>query len=115
MNLPRADVVEIPEAKVAEYLLSTTHREGRHKAAFFLAHGFSATAWNELAAALRQHAANHPVAKVEESPFGKRYVVEGIMETPDGRTPNLRTVWFIDLDAEIPRFVTAYPLGRKES
>ena len=31
----------------------------------------------------------------EPSPFGTRYVVEGIMTAPDGRSPLIRTVWFI--------------------
>jgi hypothetical protein len=113
MNLPKADVVDIAREKLTEYLLSTTHREGRHKAAFFLAHGFAVEAWELLAAALPQHAAAHPLAKVEASRFGNRYIVEGIMETPDGRTPKLRSVWFIDHGVDTPRFVTAYPLERE--
>src|SRR5437762_1211768 len=77
--------VSIPRAKVADYLLSTTHLVGRDKAAFFLGHGFSQDDWPVLAEALRKHAAEHNVVKVEDSPFGKRHVIEGAMETPDGR------------------------------
>jgi hypothetical protein len=36
------------------------------------------------------------------------------MATPDGRTPLVRSVWFIDTGTEIPRFATAYPLGPAE-
>jgi hypothetical protein len=36
--------------------------------------------------------------------------VEGPLLAPDGRSPNLRAVWFIDNGQDTPRFVTAYPL-----
>jgi hypothetical protein len=32
------------------------------------------------------------------------------METPDGRKPVVRSVWFIEHGSQTPRFVTAYPL-----
>lgn len=49
MKLPNAEDAVVPEAKIAHYLLSPTHRDGRHKAAFFLRFGFSAEAWPVLA------------------------------------------------------------------
>ncbi|MGH8533238.1 MAG: DUF6883 domain-containing protein [Gammaproteobacteria bacterium] len=60
------------EDKITGYLLSPIHRDGRHKAAFFLGLGFAAEAWQALAAALLKHAADHEVAKVESMPFGTR-------------------------------------------
>jgi hypothetical protein len=110
MNLPNAEHAEIPRQKITEYLLSNTHPYGRHKAAFFTRFGFSGEQWQELAVALLRHAQDNPVAKQESSPFGERYVVDGIIEAPDGRTPMLRSVWFIETGADNPRFVTAYPL-----
>jgi hypothetical protein len=82
-------------------------------AEFFKRFGFSAASWEELATSLRRHADDHEVAKIEDSPFGTRYVVEGILYTPDGRTPNVRSVWFIETGENVPRFVTAYPLERR--
>ena len=73
MELPNVQNAEIPQAKIRGYLLSPTHRDGQHKAEFFTRFGFSVTAWQELAAALRQHAIDHEIAKEEDSPFGKRY------------------------------------------
>jgi hypothetical protein len=110
MKLPNASAAVVPREKITGYLLSTTHRDGRHKAAFFLSFGFTARAWQILAAALATHAADHPVTKSEETPFGTRYVVEGTMQTPGGRTPSLRSVWFLEDNEGSPRFVTAYPL-----
>jgi len=114
VNLPNHQNAVVPEEKITGYLLCATHRDGRHKAAFFTHFGFSPESWQELAAALLRHAADHELAGTEDSPFGKRYVVEGIMNTPVGRTPLLRSVWFIETGAETPRFVTAYPLRRDD-
>jgi hypothetical protein len=113
MKLPNAERASIPSQKIIGYLLSFSHRDGRSKAAFFSRFGFAADAWQRLARALRQHAVDHEVSKVEDSPFGTRYVIEGTIVTPDRRNPIIRSVWFIETGEEIPRFVTAYPLARE--
>jgi hypothetical protein len=110
MKLANIDQADVPQAKITGYLLSTTHRDGKHKAAFFLGFGFQPEDWQQLAKALRNHAQEHDFVKEEPSPFGRRYVVEGTMPAPYGRAPKVRKVWFIDTGQEIPRFVTAYPL-----
>lgn len=110
MKLPNVANALAPKEKIAGYLLSTTHRDGKHKAGFFLSFGFKAETWEELADALVNHARENNVVKEEPSPFGIRYVVEGAMPAPDGRSPNVRAVWFIDTGEDQPRFVTAYPL-----
>ena len=112
MRLPNAERAVVPQPKITGYLLSLSHRDGRSKAAFFLRFGFSANVWQELAEALRQHAIAHEISGVEDSPFGTRYVIEGMILSPDGRNPMIRSVWFIEADEEAPRFVTAYPLAR---
>src|SRR5262249_7379971 len=95
MKLANLDKALVPRTKITDYLLSETHPDGRHKAAFFTRYGCSLESWDVLAKTLLRHAAEHEVAKVEDSPFGTRYVVEGIITAPDGRTARLRSVWFI--------------------
>lgn len=109
-KLPQIDAALIPQKKIVNYLLSETHDSGRDKANFFRRFGFTSEAWETLAQALRHHASQHEIAKIEPSPFGKRYVVEGSLQTPSGRVPQVRVVWFIDNRETVPRFVTAYPL-----
>lgn len=100
----------IPQKKITNYLLSPTHLSGRDKAVFFRHFGFTPDAWEVLAQALQQHAAQYEVIKIEASPFGSRYGGEGRIRTPSGKTPRIRVVWFIEAGEDIPRFVTAYPL-----
>jgi len=115
MNLPNRDKAVVPQKKVVGYLLSSSHRDGRGKAKFFTQFDFSVEAWEELAQALRQHTVDHEIAKLEESPFVTRYVIQGRIIAPDGRTPLIRSVWFIPAGETISQFVTAYPLKRRAS
>lgn len=114
MKLPNAQSLVVEQAKIVDYLLSETHEDGRHKAAFFRRFGFVSEFWPELADALRHHALEHELAREEPSPFGRRFIVEGIMHMPDGRTPFVRTVWFLRANETAPRFVTAYPIRQRE-
>lgn len=109
MQLPNHEQAVIPERKIVDYLLSSTHRDGRSKAAFFTRFGFSVAAWEQFAAALRRHAAEHEVVETEDTPFGTSYTIDGALATPDGRAPRVRVVWFIETNETIPRLVTAYP------
>jgi hypothetical protein len=114
MNLPRADAVEIAKEKITEYLLNPRHPEGAGKAIFFLDQGFLPEAWQVFADALRHLAARFPVVKQVDSIHGTKYVVDGELETPSGRSPTVRTVWIVDRGEENPRFVTAYPREQGE-
>ncbi len=114
MKLPNLDRAIVPQAKLTQYLLSMTHPYGRHKAAFFLRFGFRSESWKALASALKAHAEEHDIAVAEDTPFGTRYNVEGILRTPDARNPVVRVIWFVERGEDRPRLVTAYPLGDEQ-
>lgn len=77
---------------------------------FFTAFGFTIAQWETLRNALLQHAVTHEVTGVFETVHGVKYIIEGEMQTPDGRSPQVRAVWIVDTGKDAPRFVTAYPL-----
>ena len=110
MKLPNVERAVVPDRKITHYLLSTAHRDGRHKEEFFRGFGFRLEAWEELASALLNHARNYEVVEIVPTPFGRNFVVEGALPAPDGRSPNVRIVWFIAKNAETATLVTAYPL-----
>ena len=66
-----------------------------------------------MAQALCHLAQTNNVIKVEVTPFGQRYVIDGAIRSPDGRNPVIRTVWFIEKETDNPYFVTAYPLRKR--
>ena len=109
MKLPDVDRAQIPKAKVVKYLLSPTHPDGGGKAEFFTAMGFRLEEWQALADSLRQVARDFPVTKSMTSPHGRKYIIDGVLPTPSGQRPIVRTVWIVDAGTETPRLVTAYP------
>ena len=112
-TLPNAERAIVPKRKIVAYLLSESHPDGRPKARFFGAFGFLPVRWRDLATALRRRAVDSPVIETASTAFGTRYLVEGILHTPDGRTPVVRTVWFVERGGGPPRLVTAYPGKRR--
>ena len=115
MKLSNVDAAFVPKAKVVDYLLSPTHRIGKNKAAFFLSFDFSREQWTELKEALLLHAREHDISDQEETPFGRRYSIDGTMLAPSGDRLNVRTAWFIDKGDNVPRFVTAHPLKKRKA
>ena len=110
MRLPNVDQAIVGKAKIADYLLSPSHPRGRHKARFFESFGFGRDECDGLVDALLLHARSNEVVRTETSRFGMRYVIDGPIRSPDGRSPTIRAVWFISSNASEPYFVTAYPL-----
>ena len=110
MKLPNAERAVVPGRKITHYLLSTAHRDGQHKAEFFRRFGFKLEAVEELASALLNHALHHEVVETVPTAFGRNFVIEGALPAPDGRSPKVRSVWFIAKGEEIATLATAYPL-----
>jgi hypothetical protein len=113
VKLPNHQNAVADEPKLSGYLLS--HAYGRRKAAFFTRFGFSADAWETLAQALLEHASQNEVVRTEDSPFGKRDIIDGELSAPDRRNPYVRSIWFIEPGEDVPNLVTAYPLEKAYS
>ena len=109
MNLPNPDRAIVSQEKLVDYLMNPAHPDNGGKAAFFISHGFRPEHWQELALAFAAVAAAFPVAKSMASPHGAKYVLDGDLRTPSGRSPRIRTIWIVDAGTDTPRLVTAYP------
>jgi hypothetical protein len=97
LKLPNQEKAIVAKSKIVNYLLDLFSENGKAKARFFLSFGFTIEAWEVMAQALKQHVSDHDVTRVEERPpFGVHYVVEGTLNTPDGRNPSVRVIWIID-------------------
>ena len=108
-HLPNAHHAFVEREKITEYLLNPAHPDGAGKALFFAAHGFHREDWETLADGLRTLARTALVSKSMASPHGQKYIIDGRMLTPNGKTVMVRTVWIIDEGLDKPRLVTAYP------
>ncbi len=112
--LPNAEMASVEEKKITEYLLSDTHPQGRSKAQFFRAFGFVPERGAELAEALVRHAQTGSVVSQVSLPDSTQYAIEGELPAPDGRRPQVRTVWETRPGGEPrPRLITAYPTSAR--
>lgn len=108
MRLPRSDAVIVDVRKVRDYLLSTTHPVGRHKARFFAALGFTETSAVDLITEIRRIAEGEDVLAVEDTEFGRKYTVVGQLKGPKGAA-QVETIWIEVPGAPSVRLVTVVP------
>jgi hypothetical protein len=83
------------------------------KAAFFGSLGYEAGAWQRLEADLRGQLLPQPARQLENTPYGRKFVVRGRLVGPSGKAEQVTSVWIVLTAEDFPRFVTAYPGGRR--
>jgi hypothetical protein len=111
VQLPGAENAIVAEEKIRGYLLSMSHLEGRSKARFFAAFGFSEVDWKVFAKALQQHAVQYEAVLSKRNAYGRFYHIDGPIGSPDGRNPLVRSVWVVEAESSLPRLITAHPIN----
>lgn len=100
-----AELVE--QAKIVDYTRLTRRIPTMAaRRLFFLSLGFTREDWQPLAASLRELAVTFLVTKTVASPHGQKYILDGTIQTPSGRSPSVRTIWIVDSGLAHARFVT---------
>lgn len=112
-KLPHAGSARVEEKKIRDYLLNLNHPDGKSKAQFFQARGFSATDWECMRDALVAQGQNNLVVKETPTDWGIRYQVDCHCPTPDGVNPCIRSVWECSCENDFPRLLTAHPLPKR--
>ena len=110
LRLPHHASAYVPLRKVRDYLLSTSHSDGRSKARYFRSRGYDPESPWTLATDLRRIAEIGEVVEERATEWGTINRVDGTTDAPDGAPIRLTTIWIIGPDAR-PRLVTAYPLS----
>lgn len=110
MKLPNRKKAFVQKEKLTNYLLSGTHPVGSAKARFFRKIGFNESNVDELRKALLKIALENDVKEERKFEYGINYSVDGIIETPNGKSVTITTVWYAQAAKNRPRFVTAYPV-----
>jgi len=107
-RLPEKIELAISEAKIRDYLLSTSHPVARHKARFFRSLGFDQQHWALLMERLQEQARLNE-AELVVSEYGRKFVFRTLLTGPNGRSAELVSVWILVDNGQTARFVTAYP------
>jgi hypothetical protein len=109
MKLPYSERAVIAPEKIVTYLLNTAHKRGGAKARLLTQFGYRAENWQQLESDIRLYHLNVEVEKVKQSVYGTRYEIRAPMQTPNGRTLMIRTIWQIDIGTDFPRLITLVP------
>jgi len=86
MNLPNAHLAIVDREKITQYLLNAVHPDNGGKAEFFEGLGFTREPWPVFAKALRLVASSFPISNTMESAHGIKYIVDGDIEGPEGKS-----------------------------
>ena len=111
--LPHVSEARVDPKKVEQYLLSETHPVGRMKAAFFRSLGFRASEPEAFIAKLKELASTGQVVDQQQSKFGTKWVVDGILDG-ERKAALVRTIWLTSPLDRAPRLITAYPAPIKD-
>jgi hypothetical protein len=68
---------------------------------------------SQLVEGLLAIAQNTEVADYERSLYGTKYMIDGVLDTPNGVMIRVRTIWIIEKGQDTPRFIAAYPIEKE--
>ncbi len=86
MKLPNCEQAEIPDRKLTVYLLDSAHPQNKGKGAFYNLVGYDKQNTDVLKEALFALVLQYNVTNIVETDFGKRYVIEGWLPYPNGKS-----------------------------
>jgi filamentous hemagglutinin len=111
--LRNARIAVVQRAKLTRYCLDPTHEDGRHKARVFQAAlGFDQANAADLISAIRTGIMSHEAEHAGETAHGSLWRVDVLIAGPGG-IATVRTGWIYEKGKDVPRFTTAYVLGRR--
>ncbi len=99
----------IAPAKIRDYLLSPTHPDGRGKAEYLAALGYSQADWPRLVADLREQHLTREAEPSRLSCYGQKYEILGPLTGPKGVTAWVRSIWIVLSGEREARLVTLIP------
>jgi hypothetical protein len=109
MSIPYLENIYVNERKITDYLLSEVHSTGKYKANFFINLGFNKNFPVALANELINIAINNKVKETSVNEFGAKYIVDGFLNAPNGKSYLIRTIWILENFNQKPYLITAYP------
>ncbi len=110
MKLPGSKNAVVAGNKLRNYLFNDSHPVGQSKALFFQNAGFEVSDASKLEAELLHLAQTGNTSSVVSTPHGVKYVVDGVIHSPQGEIIQIRSIWIVETGQSYPRLGTAYPL-----
>jgi hypothetical protein len=110
MFIPNAENAVVDIRKLRDYCLDSKHNTGKHKARLFQSMlGMRAENALELRQILLEIIKTHPAKLGRKDSFGQRYTLDFTL-TWQNKSAVIRSGWIIEINSEIPRLTSCYPL-----
>ena len=110
-RLPNAEKAAIDSEKLHDYIPSFATSSGTLQSSFLPKAGVFHRKLESLRITSERADPFPRCSRIDESRYGQKFIVEGIMVSPTGKKVQIITVWVILKGESIPRFITAYPGG----
>ena len=105
MKLPRDAV--IAEAKLTRYLL--VRRSRNDKSTWLAKAGYLLANWEILEQNLRAQILTKEATRIHSNQFGRYYRIDACLNSPNGSSLRVRSIWMIEHLSGQAKFVTLYP------
>jgi len=109
MKLPENTL--IAQEKLTHYLL--VHKKRNDKSQWLAQAGYTLENWQVLEYDLRKQILSINADPIETNDYGQLYEIKGKLVSFKGVTLSICTIWMIERETNISKFVTMYPY-RKE-
>ena len=102
--------IVVENRKVKDYLLNVAHSDAFGKANLFIRYGFRQDRPDDFINSVIAHAQNSQIVSEFKTPFGRKIIVEGNLETSIKKLLMIRSIWILSLES--PLLVTRYPIKK---
>ena len=110
MLIPHAENAVVDIRKLRDYCLNTEHSTGKHKARLFRSVlGMTAENASELREILLRVVQTQEAKLGRRDPFGQRYTLDFTLEWHN-KSATIRSGWIIEVNSQVPRLTSCYPL-----
>ncbi len=93
--------------KIKNYLLSPRKRNDKSK--WLSRAGYNSNNWEKLEVDLREQILNLDALFSSKSEFGDMFEINGILQGPSGRLLSVCTIWIVENETKLTKFITMYP------
>ncbi len=110
MKIPNAEHAVVDIRKLRDYCLNPLHSKGKHKARLFSSIlDMNSNNAEELRNILLEAIKRHDAQLAVKDARGQRYTLDFTMKWHDKQS-TIRSGWIIEVDSNIPKLTTAFPL-----
>jgi hypothetical protein len=101
----------ISPEKLTDYLL--VFKKRNDKSQWLSKIGYTIENWKVLEYDLRKQILTLDVVPIEKTEYGQLYEIKGKLTGPNGKSLSVCTIWMIETETGMSKFITMYPVKKE--